>query len=105
MLEQHAPAPLDRPARGGVETVEILAEYLDGAGPLRHKAENGARQDRLARAGSTDETEDLAAIDVEIEPLHDRLLTEADLKPAHANDNLALVRASEGCVGCVVHGQ
>ena len=73
---------LQLPAFVGRQLVEILAQHLDGAGPLGHEPENGPGQDRLALAGAADEAEDLAAIDVEIEPFQDRPLSESDLDAA-----------------------
>ena len=38
-------------------------------------------------------TEHLAAAHVEVEPVHHQLVAEADLQPAHADDDLAGARA------------
>ena len=48
--------------------------------------------------------EDLAAIHVEVEALHDRALAEADLEVAHADDRLRW-SASERCAAGLQHGQ
>jgi hypothetical protein len=44
-----------------------------------------------------DETEDLAAHHVEIEPLHDDLLGKGDLEIAHADDRLGLAVSGDIC--------
>ena len=69
LLEQDSPAPLDAAPRPGVGGVEIDPEHLDAAADLGDQADDGARQHRLAGAGGTDEAQDLAALDVEIEPV------------------------------------
>src|SRR3954468_23825866 len=69
LLKQDAPAPLHAAALVGVRRIEIDAEYLDAARHLRHQADDGAGQYGFARAGRADEAEDLAALDVEVEPV------------------------------------
>ena len=46
----------------GADSIEIGQEGIDGARTLRHEAEDGAGQDRLALAGGPDEAEDLAPL-------------------------------------------
>ena len=58
--------------------VEIDPEHLDAACELGHEADDGARQHRLAGAGSADETEDLAAADIEIEAVEHPSRPEVD---------------------------
>jgi hypothetical protein len=67
--ENSAPCWNRMPQRPGVGGVEIDPEHLDAACDLGHQADDGARQHALAGAGRTDETEDLAALDVEIKPV------------------------------------
>ena len=69
LLEQDAPAALDAAPRPRVGGIEIDAENLDAAAGLGHEPDDGARQHRLAGAGRTDEAEDFAALDVEIEAI------------------------------------
>ncbi len=55
-----------RPLRS-LAVAEVDAEHLDRAGALRHQADDGAHQHRLAGARAADEAEDLAATHVERE--------------------------------------
>ena len=88
LLEQDAPAPLDAAPRRGIGIVEIDAEHLDAAGDLRHEADDGARQHRLAGAGGTDEAQDLAALDVEIEAVEHARLAELHGDVADPDDGV-----------------
>ena len=85
-MEHNAPAPLDGAALGLAHRVQILAERLDLARALLHEAENGARQHRFTRAGAADEAQYLAAINVEIQFVHDQLVAETDDKIANTDD-------------------
>ena len=80
----------------GDSSSRFSPEHLDGAGPLRHQTEDGPGQDRLALPRSADEAQDLAAIHVEIEALHDRALAEADFEVADADDRFASFVAGGG---------
>jgi hypothetical protein len=103
LLEQHAPAPFNRAPRRGREPVEALAKDLDGAGALRHEPEDGAGQNRLAHPGGTDEAQNLAAVDVEVETVEDGALAETDLDPADPDHGFAV--QLRGKVGATVeHG-
>ena len=88
LLEQDAPAPLHRAARGGIGGIEIDAEHFDAAGDLRHEADDGARQHRLAGAGGPDEAEDLAAPHIEIEPVEHARRAELHGDVAHPDDRI-----------------
>src|SRR3954452_23083558 len=90
LLEQYAPAAFHQAALRRRQVVQVLAEYLDGAGPFRDEAEDRAGQDRLALPRRADEAEDLALVHVEIEALHDGALAEADLETAHPDDDFAV---------------
>src|SRR4051794_17240086 len=67
LLEQDAPAALDGSALRGAGRVEIDAEHLDAAGEFRYQADDSAGQHGFAGAGRTDESKNLAALDVEVE--------------------------------------
>src|SRR6202022_1129183 len=69
LLEQDAPAPLDAAPRRGACGVEVDAEHFDAAADLGDEADDGAGQHRFAGAGRTDEAQNFAALDVEIEPV------------------------------------
>src|SRR5581483_12268864 len=71
-----------------VGLVEIDAEHLDATGDLRHQPDDGAGQDRFAGAGGADETEDLAAPDVEIEPVEHARRAELHGDVANADDGV-----------------
>ncbi len=64
-----------------------------------YEPEDRTGQHRLAGPGGADKTEHLAAIKVEIEPVHHQVVAEADLEAAHADDDVARARAGEGGVG------
>ena len=93
LLEQHAPALADAAALGGGEAVDVVAVDFDRPGLLGQKPEHGAGEDRLARARGADQAEHFAAADVDVEPIHHQMVAEADLQPAHADDDLAGARA------------
>ena len=95
LLEQDAPAPRAMAPRRRVALIEIDAHHLDRAAlPLGHQADDGAHQHRLAAARSADETEDLAAPDVEIEMVEHDVAAEADHEVAHADRVMFGVSAS-----------
>ena len=58
------------------------------AGDLRHEADDGARQHRFAGAGRADEAQNLAALDVEIEPVEHARLAELHGDVANADDGV-----------------
>src|SRR5262249_34890884 len=98
LLEQDAPAPLHRAPRIGARRIEVDAEHLDAPGDLRHEANDGARQHGLAGAGGTDETQDLAAADVEIEPVEHARRAELHRDVAHADDGIGGWSLSHGYI-------
>ena len=80
VLEQHAPALFERVQSGEAERLPILRRRLRSIPRcLRHKPEDGPHQHRLALARAADKTQNFAAVDVEIEPVHDRV----GAKPHH----------------------
>ena len=89
-LKQHAPSLADLQMLARRELVDIVAEDLDRSRLLVDEPQDRPGQHRLAGAGGADEAEHLAAIEVEIEPVHHQMVAEADLEAAHADDDLAL---------------
>src|SRR6266436_727335 len=71
--------------RRGIRGVKVNPENLDASADLGDKADDGARQHRLARAGRTDEAKDFAALHVEIEPVQN--LGSAELNRDIANSD------------------
>ena len=65
MLEQHADAHVEPQPFRLARLVDIDAEQLDRPRLLAIEAKYRPQQHRLASTGSTDETQNLAAIDVE----------------------------------------
>src|SRR5215207_4531223 len=88
LLEQDAPAPLDAAALGGTRRVEIDTEYLDAAADLRHQADDGARQHRFSGARGPDKSQNLAALDVEVEPVEHPRLAELHGDVANPDDGV-----------------
>src|SRR5882672_4272017 len=88
LLKQDAPSPFDAAPLMRVGLVEIDAEHLDAAGDLGHQADDGARQHRLARTRRADEAEDLAALDVEIEPVENPRRAELHRDVANPDDGV-----------------
>ena len=80
------------------QLVDIVAEDLDGSRLFVYEPQDRPGQHRLAGAGSADKAEHLAAIEVEIEPVHHQVVAEADLEAAHADDDFARPRAGDGGV-------
>src|SRR5205807_6234040 len=89
LLEQNAPAPLDRAPLPAVEAAKIIPEHLDGACALGQQADDSAHQHRLARARAADETENLAAEDIERHMVEHGGRAEADDEIAHLDYPLA----------------
>ena len=88
-LEEDAPALADQEPLVRPELVDIVAEDFDRARLLVDEPEDGPGQDRLARARCADEAEHLAAIEVEVESVHDQAVAEAHLEATDADDGLA----------------
>ena len=85
LLEQHAPAPLDRTPLVVVDGAEIGAEHFDAAVALGQQPDDGAHQHRLAGARAADEAEDLAFEHVERRVIEHGRFAEADDEIAHAD--------------------
>src|SRR5579871_2020169 len=97
LLKQHAPPLTDLEMLARRQLVDIVSEDLDLPRLFVDEPEDRAGQHRLAGAGSANETEHLAAIEVEVEPVHHQMIAEADLEATHADDDvtLACVRIDE----------
>ena len=91
-LEQHAPAAADMLGLLLVAADHRLAEHRDLALVGRLQADDRAHQHRLAGARAADHAEDLAAPDVEVEPVMDDLLAEAVPEAADLDDRRFVVR-------------
>ena len=89
LLEKDAPALPDQEPVLRTELVDVVAEDLDRARLLGNEAEDGSGQDRFACAGSADEAKHFAAIEIEIESVHDEAIPEPDLEAADPDDGLA----------------
>src|SRR3984957_9582315 len=85
LLEQHAPAPLDRAQLFIVDGGEVGAEHFDAAVALGQQPDDGAHQHRLAGARAADEAEDLAFEHVERRAVEHGRVAEADGEIAHAD--------------------
>src|SRR5205814_1585900 len=83
-----SPAPIHAARCREVGGVEIDAEHFDAAGHFRHEADDGAGQHRFAGAGRADEAEDLAAPDVEVEPVEHARLAELHGDVADPDDGV-----------------
>ena len=106
VLKQHAPALFQRAQLARRERVAVLAKQPDHARALAQKPKDGAHQHRFSLARAADKAQNLAAVHVEIEPVHDLVLAELHHEVAHADHDL--FRRGRGrlpCgVGVVAHG-
>jgi hypothetical protein len=89
LLKEDAPPFPDHQPLLRAELVDIVAEDFDRSGALVQQSEDRPCQHGLAGARSADKAEHLAAIEVEVEPVHDELVAEAYFQAAHADDDLA----------------
>src|SRR5579863_5278003 len=96
LLKQHAPSLADLQMLSRRELVDIVTEDLDGSRFFVYEPQDRPGQHRLAGAGSADKTEHLAAIEVEVEPVHHQVVAEADLEAADADDDVARAWAGVG---------
>ena len=96
LLKQHAPSLADLQMLARRQLVDVVAEDFDRSRLFVQEAQDRPGQHRLAGAGSADKAEHLAAIEIEIEPVHHQVVAEADLEAAHANDDFARPRAGDG---------
>src|SRR5262245_20952054 len=88
ILEQDAPAALDIDAILRRQSLGIAPEQLDFAHVRLDQAGDDPEQHRFALARAADDGEDLAAIDVEIEPIPNLIAAEALGEPADADQDL-----------------
>src|SRR6478736_1518383 len=91
VLEQDAPAALDIDAILRCQRLVVAAEQLDLPHVRLDQPGDDAEQHRLALAGAADNGEDLAAIDVEIEPVPNLIAAEALGESADADQDLSAV--------------
>src|SRR5580658_4560691 len=96
LLKQHPPSLADLQILARRQLVDIVTEDLDGSRLFVYEPQDRPGQHRLAGAGSAAKTEHLAAIEVELEPVHHQMVAEADLEAADANDDVARARAGDG---------
>jgi hypothetical protein len=88
VLEHHAPAGLDRGAFLGCRVGHVGAQHADLALRRRVQARDGAQKHRLAGARPAHDAEDLAAVDVEVEPLVHHVIAELSAQAAHLDHRL-----------------
>src|ERR1700731_1920267 len=77
LLKHHADAPLDRGVFARREGIDIGAENFDKPAAFADEPQNCPGEDRFAGAGPADEAQDLAPVNVEIEPSHAELVAKA----------------------------
>ena len=92
LLKQHAPSLADLQMLARRHLVDVVAEHFDGARLLIQQAQGSFVSAPTCRARGADKAEHLAAIEIEIEPVHHRMIAEAHFQAAHANDHFALRR-------------
>jgi hypothetical protein len=97
-LEQHAPAAAEILCGNGVERRDIRAEDLDLARVGLLQPDDRPHQDRLAGSRTTDDTEDLASADLEVDVLVDDLLAETILQMRDADNNIVIRARRDGVV-------
>jgi hypothetical protein len=92
ILEQDPPALFQRNRIGFAQMRHIVAQHVDAArvGPL--EPDYGAQQHRFAAARAADDAQHLAAPDIEIEAVVDRLRAEPRHQPAHPDDDIVGAR-------------
>ena len=90
VLEQDAPAPVERPPRRLIQRADVLAQHLDPPRFRPLEADDRAQQHRLAGAGAAYHADDFSPPDVEIDTVMDRLRTEAGHEPPNANNHLVV---------------
>src|SRR6185295_2268625 len=88
LLKQDAPAALDAAALGGTRGIKIDAKHLDASTELRHEADDGPRQHRFSGARGADKSQNLAALDVEVEPVEHPRLAELHGNVANPDDGV-----------------
>ena len=95
LLEQHAIAALAGEACARAARPQVLAKQGDAAGSRLGEPDEVAQQGRLATAGTADQGDDLAALDVEVQALMHHLAPEAGADPAQGNDELGAGRVRD----------
>ena len=83
MLEEHAHAHVQAHPLLVADVVDVDLEEPNRAVLLLVQSEHRAQQDRLAGTRCTDEAEDLAAVDVEIQPVEHHLIAEGNPHVSH----------------------
>ena len=68
-----------------------MAEDVDAARRRSIEADDRAQQHGLAGAGAADDTQNLAAPDIEVEAIMHRLRAKPRYQPAHPNHDIVLV--------------
>src|SRR5436305_1739632 len=87
--ENSAPCWNRIPPRRRARGIEIDAEHLNASRDLGHEADDGARQHRLAGTGWADEPQDLAALDIKIEPVEHARRAELHGDVANPDDGVS----------------
>ncbi|MNL27748.1 hypothetical protein D3C87_1493560 [compost metagenome] len=98
MLEKHAQPGVERHTLLVRRLLVIGAQDFDRAGAVREKAQHGAHQHRLAGTGCSNEAENFAAIDIEVEIVEHDLVAEADGQIPHGKYDPPVVLC------CPLHG-
>src|ERR1700730_11507074 len=89
ILKQYSPPLLNLPSLHITVRQYLLPENFDAAGNRPVEPNDGAQQHRFARSGGTNDAQNLATEDVEIETVVDCLGAEPGDKAAHTDDRLA----------------
>src|SRR6266446_7862066 len=98
ILKQHSPPLLDLPSIDITVRRYLVPENFDAARDRPVEPDDGAQQNRFSRSGRSDDTENLATEDVEIETVVDCFGAEPGDKAAHADDRLArIIRHAQIC--------
>ena len=87
LLEENAPAALDRAPFRRVRSIEIDAQHRDAAVPLCDQSDDGAQQNRLAAARSADQPEYLGPPHVERKMIEHDTAAEGDHEIANADSD------------------
>src|SRR5258708_23416365 len=85
LLEQNAPSPRSTLGAAIIGVADRSAHHLDCPALPWNEPDDGSHQDRLAAAGSADQTEDLAPSDIQRQLVDHDMPAEADHKVMYAN--------------------
>src|SRR5579875_9364 len=88
LLEHHTNALLDCGIFGRCDGIEVGAENLDEPAALLDKSKDRPGENRFASAGAANEAQNLAAVNVKIEALHNELIAKAHHKVTHPDGGL-----------------